>query len=102
MKEMKKFYQKRKSHSNKTTVVHGHQIPLYGGMSFVSNAREGNSLHTDRVNVGLNLTFAVRSRAYILGRLVKSKFYKKIRCPVTLHGTHLGKPMNLLHSCVYE
>ncbi|KMT01304.1 hypothetical protein BVRB_9g213200 [Beta vulgaris subsp. vulgaris] len=100
--QMKKFYQKRRSHSNITTVVHGHQIPLYGGMSVVSNARAGNSLHTEKVNVGLNLTFTVRSRAYILGKLVKSKFYKHIRCPVTLHATRLGKPMNLLHSCVYE
>ncbi|CAO2815688.1 unnamed protein product [Amaranthus hypochondriacus] len=101
--QMKKFYQKRRSHSNITTVVHGHQIPLYGGMSVVSNARTvGNNLHTEKLNVGLNLTFTVRSRAYILGKLVKSKFYKHVRCPVTFRGTHLGKPINLLHSCVYE
>ncbi|XP_021752991.1 uncharacterized protein LOC110718474 [Chenopodium quinoa] len=99
--QMKKFYQKRKSHSNITTVVHGHQIPLYGGMSVVSDAMKGNNLHNKKVNVGLNLTFTLRSRAYILGRLVKSKFYKHIRCPVTLDSTRLGKPKNLLHSCVY-
>lgn len=100
---MKKFYQKRKSHSNVTTVVHGRQIPLYGGMTVVSKARTGNNLlHAKKVNVGLNLTFTLRSRAYILGRLVKSKFYTHIRCPVTLDGTRLGKPMNLLHACVME
>ncbi|XP_056699018.1 uncharacterized protein [Spinacia oleracea] len=44
--QMKKFYQKRKSHSNVTTVVHGRQIPLYGGMTVVSNARTDGHLST--------------------------------------------------------
>lgn len=100
--QMKKLYQKRKSHINVTTVVHGHQIPLYGGMSAVSGARQGNNVHAEKLSVPLNLTFTIRSRAYILGRLVKSKFYRHIRCPVTLDGAHLGKPMNLIHSCVYK
>ncbi|XP_074312866.1 uncharacterized protein LOC141648246 [Silene latifolia] len=100
--QMKKFYQKRKSHSNITTLVHCHQVPLYGGMSFISDAKLGN-IHPEKVrSVGLNLTFTVRSKAYILGKLVKSKFYTHIRCPVTLDGNRLGKSVNLVRSCIYN
>ncbi|EEF33962.1 uncharacterized protein LOC8265944 [Ricinus communis] len=96
--QMKKFTQSRKSQRKVTTVVHASQIPLYGGVPLLASAKE----HIEKVAVPLNLTFVVRSRAYILGRLVKSKFYKRVRCPVTLHGNKLGKPLNLTHSCVYH
>ncbi|KAK7312193.1 hypothetical protein VNO77_35877 [Canavalia gladiata] len=97
--QMQKFYQSRKSQRKVVVVVLGHQIPLYGGVSgLLGNYKE----HVDSVALPLNLTFAVRSRAFILGRLVKSKFYRRIRCSVTLHGNKLGKPLNLKDSCVYK
>ncbi|KAF2301916.1 hypothetical protein GH714_030388 [Hevea brasiliensis] len=96
--QMKKFTQSRKSQRRVITVVQASEIPLYGGVPLLANAKD----HMEKVAVPLNLTFVVRSRAYILGRLVKSKFYKRIRCPVTLHGNNLGKPINLTASCVYH
>ncbi|KDP47153.1 hypothetical protein JCGZ_00044 [Jatropha curcas] len=96
--QMKKFTQSRKSERKVITIVHASQIPLYGGVPVFGNAEE----HIERVAVPLNLTFVVRSRAYILGRLVKSKFYNRIRCPLTLRGNKLGKPLNLTASCVYN
>lgn len=87
----------RKSQRRVITVVQASQIPLYGGVPVLAIAKD----HIEKVAVPLNLTFVVRSRAYILGRLVKSKFYKRIRCPLTLHGNKLGKPINLTDSCVY-
>ncbi|KAK4798214.1 hypothetical protein SAY86_030540 [Trapa natans] len=95
---MKKFYQSRKSHRAVITMVVGHQVLLYGGVSALSNAGE----HLQTVTVPLNLTFVMRSRAYILGKLVKSKFYRRIRCPVTLRGNKLGKPLNLTNLCIYH
>ncbi|KAK4759838.1 hypothetical protein SAY87_022969 [Trapa incisa] len=95
---MKKFYQSRKSQRAVITMVAGHQVPLYGGVSFLSNARE----HFPTVAVPLNLTFVMRSKAYILGKLVKSKFYRRIRCPITLQGNKLGKPLNLTNLCIYH
>ncbi|KAJ9132672.1 hypothetical protein P3X46_033512 [Hevea brasiliensis] len=92
------FTQSRKSQRTVITVLQASQIPLYGGVPLLANAKD----HIEKVAVPLNLTFVVRSRAYILGRLVKSKFYKRIRCPVTLHGNKLGKPINLTASCVYH
>ncbi|PKI63750.1 hypothetical protein CRG98_015871 [Punica granatum] len=96
--QMKKFYQSRKSQRAVITVVAGHQVPLYGGVSVLTSARE----HLEKVAVPLNLTFVMRSRAHILGRLVKSKFYRRIRCSVTLRGNKLGKPLNLTNLCTYH
>ncbi|KAK7258100.1 hypothetical protein RIF29_32550 [Crotalaria pallida] len=96
--QMEKFYQSRKSQRRIAVMVSGHQVPLYGGVSGLIDTKA----HMDSVALPLNLTFAVRSRAYILGRLVKSKFYRRITCSVTLHGKHLGKPLNVTNSCVYK
>ena len=95
---MKKFTQSRKSQRKVVTIVQGYQVPLYGGIPVLVNTRE----HPDRIAVPLNLTFVMRSRAYILGRLVKTKFYGRFRCSVMLRGNKLGKPLNLTDSCIYQ
>ncbi|EOA28503.1 hypothetical protein CARUB_v10024717mg [Capsella rubella] len=87
--EMNKFTVGRHGETTLLTVVHGHQIPLYGGVSF----------HLDTLSLPLNLTLVLRSRAYILGRLVTSKFYTRIICSFTLNANHLSKPISLFHSC---
>ncbi|MBA0649524.1 hypothetical protein Goklo_017080, partial [Gossypium klotzschianum] len=91
---MKKFTQSRKSERKVVTIVKGYQVPLYGGIPVLANTGE----HKESIAVPLNLTFVMRSRGYILGRLVKTKFYGKIRCFVTLKGNKLGKPLNLTDS----
>lgn len=78
--------------------VLGNQLPMYGGVS-PFNAAIG---HLKNVIVPVNLTFVMRSRAYILGRLVKPKFYRHVLCQVTLRGNHLGKHVNLTDSCTYQ
>lgn len=98
LQQMKKFYQQRKSHRTTVTTVLGSQVPLYGGLSVIGGARD----NIDNMVVPLNLTFVVRSRAYILGKLVKSKFYRRVRCPVTLKGNKLGKPFKMADSCIYH
>lgn len=95
---MKEFYQSRKSQRSIVMVVLGHQVPLYGGVSVVGGAKD----HLEKVAVPLNLTFVMRSRGYILGRLVKVKFLKSIRCPVILRGDRLAKPLKLVDSCIYK
>ena len=94
---MKKFYQRRKSHRKVVTTVLGHQVPLYGGLSVIGGAKD----NAEKLVVPLKLTFKMRSRAYILGKLVKSKFYTRIQCSVTLRGGKLGKPLKLTDSCTY-
>lgn len=97
-KQMEKFYVKRKEHKKVLVVVSGHQVPLYGGVSALIGARQ----QKQSVALPLTLTFVVRSRAHILGSLVRSKFYSRIRCSVTLHGNKLGKHTNMTHSCLYN
>lgn len=96
--QMKKFYQSKKSQSTVVTAVAGHQVPLYGGVSVLSSAGE----HPEAVAVPMNLTFVMRSRAHILGKLVRSKFDRLIRCSVTLRGNELGKPLDLTNLCIYR
>ncbi|KAH8510445.1 hypothetical protein Peur_052121 [Populus x canadensis] len=96
--QMKKFSQSRKSKRTVATVVHGSQVPLYGGLPLLSNAKG----HGNKVALPLNLTFVLRSRAFILGRLVRSKFHKRVRCTVALTGQKLGKPHRLTNACVYH
>lgn len=96
--QMKKFTQSRKSKRSMVMVVKGRQVPLYGGIPLLANANND----PNSVSVPLNLTVTVRSRAYILGRLVRTKFYRRIRCSVTLRGDKLGKAMNLTNSCTYR
>ncbi|XP_059647417.1 NDR1/HIN1-like protein 1 [Cornus florida] len=95
---VKKFYQSRKSQRMVVAVVLGNQVPLYGGVPFLNGAKD----HLGSVSVPLNLTFVMRSRAYVLGRLVKPKFYRRIRCGFTFKINRLGKPLNLTKSCIYE
>ncbi|KAL4319278.1 hypothetical protein GQ457_18G018700 [Hibiscus cannabinus] len=96
--QMKKFTLSRKSQRKVATIVQGSQVPLYGVIPALVNSIE----HRSAVAVPLNLTFVMRSRAYILGRLVRTKFYGRFRCSVTFRGNKLGKPHNLTNSCVYQ
>lgn len=94
---VKKFYQPRKSQRKVVVVVLSSQVPLYGGVSVLGGSEE----HIESVAVPLNLTFMMRSRAYVLGKLVKPKFHSSIICSLTLRVNRLGKPLNLTHSCNY-
>lgn len=97
--QIQEFYQSRKSQRKLAVVVHGYQVPLYGGVSVLGNS---NTEHINTVALPMNLTFEVRSRAYILGRLVKSTFYHRIRCSITFHGNKLGNHLDFTDSCVYK
>ncbi|KAL5984110.1 hypothetical protein ACLOJK_018212 [Asimina triloba] len=93
MGKMKRFYQSRKSQRVISVTVQGTQIPLYGGGSSLSSSKE------NPINVPLDLMFTVRSRAYVLGKLVKPKFHRKIHCSVTLRENQLGKRIDMKNLC---
>lgn len=78
-------------------VVMGNKIPLYGGGASWSGST-GNA----NVPVPLKLTFMVTSRAYVLGKLVKPKFYVKVECSVVLDPAKLNKIVSLKNSCQYN
>ncbi|KAG1331089.1 DNA replication regulator SLD3 [Cocos nucifera] len=92
------FYQRRKSQRNLHVVVMGSKVPLYGGGASLS----GTSGKTNNQPVPLALGFTVRSRAYVLGKLVKPKFYANVQCSVVMDVTKLGKPVSLKKACQYN
>ncbi|URD88806.1 Nicotinate phosphoribosyltransferase (NAPRTase) family [Musa troglodytarum] len=94
---MNNFYQSRKSKRELRVAVKGHQVPLYGGGSSLSSS-EGKTSGP----VGMTLSFTARSRAYVLGKLVKPKFYSNVQCSVTMDQTKLGTPVSLKNSCRYS
>lgn len=92
-----KFYQSRKSQRTLTVMVKGSKIPLYGGGASLSSL---NGAPTQPVPLILN--FMVRSRAYVLGKLVKPKFYKRIECSVVMDPKKMNVPISLKNKCTYQ
>jgi hypothetical protein len=48
------------------------------------------------------MNFVVRSRAYVLGKLVKTKFNRKIECDFTFDPKKLNVPISLKEACTYD
>ncbi|KAF8765427.1 hypothetical protein HU200_008572 [Digitaria exilis] len=99
--EMKEFYQPRKSGRVVTVSVVGKQVPLYGaGVSLHSKPNNGR---LGPAVVPVRLAFVLRARAHILGLLVKSKFYRRVRCGLDIREAHLGKPLRgVAADCQYH
>ncbi|GAB2293877.1 hypothetical protein Dimus_028088 [Dionaea muscipula] len=95
---VKQFYQNRKSGRTVMVPIIGDKIPLYGSGSTLVSAATG----APTAPVPLTLSFMVRSRAYVLGRLVKPKFYRRIVCWITLDPLKLTAPISLKNSCTYS
>lgn len=92
---MKKFYQSRKSQRNVVVSVIGDKIPMYG-----SGASLTTPVGLTTSPVPLTLNFTVRSRGYVLGKLVKPKFSKKIDCSIVFDPKKLNVAISL-KNCTY-
>lgn len=95
--QMHKFYQSRKTQKTVTVSVIGNKIPLYGSGASLSTPKG-----TTTMPVPLHLNFKIRSRAYVLGKLVKPKFYKEIKCDIIFDPKKLNVPISLKNSCTYN
>ncbi|XAR61905.1 hypothetical protein NMG60_11016452 [Bertholletia excelsa] len=95
---IKKFYQSRKSQRIVAISVIGNKIPMYGSGSSLSSSMATTTAEP----VPLKLNFVVRSRAYVLGKLVKPKFSKRIECSINFNPKKLGVPISLKNSCTYD
>ncbi|GMJ08001.1 hypothetical protein HRI_004469300 [Hibiscus trionum] len=94
---MRQFYQSRKSQRSLIVTMKGSHIPLYGEGA---NLASLNGAPTQPVPLTLN--FMVRSMAYVLGRLVKPKFYKRVQCWVTMDPKEMDKAIQLKNKCIYS
>jgi hypothetical protein len=95
--QMKEFHQSRKSHRLVSVAIMGSKVPLYG-----SGASLSSTTGIPTLPVPLNLNFVMRSRANVLGKLVKPKYYKKIHCSITLDPKKIGALISLKNSCTYD
>ncbi|PKU60260.1 uncharacterized protein LOC110114639 isoform X1 [Dendrobium catenatum] len=95
---MEEFYSSQKNQRLVRTAVVGTQVPLYGAGVGLTRHNAGDPEAT----IPFNLSFVVRSRANVLGKLVRSKFDRRIRCSVYLHESRLGRPVDLGRACQYE
>ncbi|KAK4277470.1 hypothetical protein QN277_015466 [Acacia crassicarpa] len=95
--EMKEFHQSRNSQRTVSVAVTGDRIALYGSGEGLSS-----STGAPTIPVQLKLSFELRSRAYVLGKLVKPKFNKKIDCSLTLNPKHINATIPLTNSCTYD
>ncbi|URE12741.1 Late embryogenesis abundant protein [Musa troglodytarum] len=93
--QMNNFYQPRKSQRNVEVVVLEKKVPLYGGPSLASSPGKPGSVAT----IPLNLSFMVKSRAYVLGKLVKPKLEIGVRCKVVMNPAKLDTRVSLKNSC---
>lgn len=89
---LKKFYQSRKSQRTVNVQIIGDKIPLYGSGAGFSPSEPVNMM----------LSFTVRSRAYVLGRLVKPKFYKSIQCAISMEPKKFNSQISLKKACSYQ
>ncbi|OIT01103.1 PREDICTED: uncharacterized protein LOC109229448 [Nicotiana attenuata] len=92
---VKKFYQSRKSQRVVSVSLIGNKIPLYG-----SGASLSTPTGTTSLPVTLKLNFMLKSRAYVLGKLVKPKFYKTIDCSINFDPKKLNAAIKL-KNCTY-
>ncbi|KAJ3681508.1 hypothetical protein LUZ60_015997 [Juncus effusus] len=95
--DMKNFYQTRKSQRTVNVMVIGDKVPLYGGGPILTGTTPAKKSTVPPIP--LTLSFMVRSRAYVLGHLVKPKFTIEIQCSVLLDVNKMNKPISLVKSC---
>ena len=79
-----------------TISVIGDKIPLYGSGQGI-NSLKGSPTSP----VPLKLSFVVRSRGYVLGKLVKPKFYHRVECSVAYDPKKINVPMSLKNNCKF-
>ncbi|CAN6573307.1 unnamed protein product [Malus baccata var. baccata] len=95
--QLKKYYQPRKSLRTISVNLQGTKVPLYGAGSSLKYSKTGAL-----VPIPLTLKFEIRSRAYVVGKLVKTKRRRRISCPLVLDPT-VTKPIKFNKtSCAYD
>uniref|UniRef100_A0ACD5UPQ1 Uncharacterized protein n=1 Tax=Avena sativa TaxID=4498 RepID=A0ACD5UPQ1_AVESA len=97
--DLKYFYQSRKSQRNVAVAVMGSKVPLYGGGSGLSSTPGPKG--APPAPVPLVLTLRIRSRAVVLGKLVKPTFHNNVQCSVSLVVAKLGKAIPLKKNCTH-
>ncbi|KAJ1281878.1 hypothetical protein BS78_03G007300 [Paspalum vaginatum] len=75
--QLVRFYQPRASRRVASVILHGEKTPLYGAGAALAPAADGGG-------VPLTLELAVRTRGYVLGKLVTVTHAQRVKCPVAV------------------
>lgn len=73
--------------------LQGDRVPLYGAASAFTTSGQPDC------NVPVNLSFIVRSNAFVLGRLVRHRFSVEVQCSIIMDPTKLRTSLSLHSSC---
>ncbi|CAN0901564.1 hypothetical protein LINGRAHAP2_LOCUS21488 [Linum grandiflorum] len=94
--QLRSYYQPRNSHRAVSVNINGMKVPLYGaGASLTRSAGE-------EVRIPVTLVFQVRSKGYVVGKLVKSWHTQRISCALVFDPRRT-KPVPLKkRSCTYK
>uniref|UniRef100_A0ACD5YBV5 Uncharacterized protein n=1 Tax=Avena sativa TaxID=4498 RepID=A0ACD5YBV5_AVESA len=102
--DLKKFYQGRSSRRTASVSVMGNKVPLYGsGPTIMAQPAGGKPGTAGKVTpVPMTLRTTLRSKAYVLGALVKPRFNKNVECKVVMDPAKLNKAISLEKACQYS
>ncbi|KAK3034327.1 hypothetical protein RJ639_032225 [Escallonia herrerae] len=93
--QLKRYYQRRKSHRTVSVNLEGNEVPLYGaGASFGASDNGGG--------VPLKLVFVIRSRGNVVGKLVKSKHRRHVACYLVIASGGTKTIKFKENSCTYD
>jgi hypothetical protein len=83
--------------------VKGNKVPLYGsGPTLMAQPAAGGKGAGKVQPVPMTLSTTVRSKAYVLGALVKPRFTKRVECKVVMDPAKLNKAISLEKACQYS
>ncbi|TVU22988.1 hypothetical protein EJB05_32713 [Eragrostis curvula] len=93
--QFKQFYQPRTSHRVASVVLHGEKTPLYGAGATLDLSNTGGT-------VPLTLELDVRTKGYVIGKLVRVSHAKRVKCQIVI-GSGSSKPVRFRQSaCSYN
>ncbi|CAA7402738.1 unnamed protein product [Spirodela intermedia] len=93
--QLKKYYQPRKSHRTISVILQGEKVPLYG-------AGAGLILSSTSPRVPLTLDFEIRSRGYVVGKLVRVTHRRRISCRFTADSSKTKPVIFAKNACTYS
>ncbi|KAK8608452.1 hypothetical protein V6N13_023875 [Hibiscus sabdariffa] len=91
-----KYYQPRKSRRTVSVVLEGEKVPLYGAGSSLTFTQTGAA------EVPLILRFEVRSRANVVGKLVRTRHRRQISCPLVVNSVKTKLIKFDTNACTYD
>ncbi|XP_027069095.1 uncharacterized protein LOC113776396 [Coffea eugenioides] len=91
--ELKRYYQPRTSSRTISVNLDGRSIPLYGA---------GATLDDDDTEVPLKLNMEIQSLGYLVGKLVKTKYQKRVSCSMVFNTERMEEIKFHPDSCIFN